>query len=250
MQFIPAHSTNYTADNRGSDKIRYLVIHYTGNCGDTAKANCLYFQGANRHASAHYFVDEGGVWQSVADKDRAWHCGSETGQYFHLHCRNASSIGIEVCMLDKCGQVRQGSIRQAVQLAQKLMKQYHIPPANVVRHYDVTHKICPAPMVNDPALWKAFQNALSSKEEKNVTQEQFNQMMDNWLKQSNPLYDRIENVPNYLQEDTSILIKCGALRGEEGHLNIRHEQLRAMIVAKRYADMMFQKLEGADGGSN
>ena len=153
-------------------------------------------------------------------------------------------------MLDKCGQVRQGSIRQAVQLAQKLMKQYHIPPANVVRHYDVTHKICPAPMVNDPALWKAFQNALSSKEEKNVTQEQFNQMMDNWLKQSNPLYDRIENVPNYLQEDTSILIKCGALRGEEGHLNIRHEQLRAMSVAKRYADMMFQKLEGADGGSN
>ena len=160
MQFIPAHSTNYTADNRGSDKFRYLVIHYTGNCGDTAKANCLYFQGANRHASAHYFVDEGGVWQSVADKDRAWHCGSETGQYFHLHCRNASSIGIEVCMLDKCGQVRQGSIRQAVQLAQKLRKQYHIPPANVVRHYDVTQKNSPAPMVNEPALWKAFQNTI------------------------------------------------------------------------------------------
>ncbi len=238
IPFIPAHSSNYATENRGRDQIRYLVIHYTGNCGDTAKGNCLYFQGANRHASAHYFVDENGVWQSVEDKNRAWHCGSETGKYFHPSCRNANSIGIEVCMLDKSGQVRQDSIRQAEQLARTLMQKYGIPPAQVVRHYDVTHKICPAPMVNDPALWNAFREALSHKEDDSMTQEQFDQKLENWLSRYDPLYQRIEDIPEYLREEARSLIKQNALRGEEGQLNIRRGQLRTMIVAKRYVDAL------------
>ena len=59
-----------------------------------------------------------------------------------------------VCMLDKQGRVRQGSIDQAAGLVRELMAHYGIPADRVVRHYDVTHKLCPAPMVSDPALWE------------------------------------------------------------------------------------------------
>ena len=141
-------------------------------------------------------------------------------------------------MLDKSGQVRQDSIRQAEQLARTLMQKYGIPPAQVVRHYDVTHKSCPAPMVNDPALWNAFREALSHKEDDTMTQDQFNQFLNNWLTKTDPLYQRIEDMPEYLRAEARSLIEQNALRGEDGQLNIRHSQLRTMIVAKRYADAL------------
>lgn len=40
-----------------SREVKYIVIHYTGNSKDTAKANANYFAGGSRGASAHYFVD-------------------------------------------------------------------------------------------------------------------------------------------------------------------------------------------------
>lgn len=45
---------NYSSGNSGR---KYIVIHYTGNTTDTAKANANYFRSVNRGASAHYFVD-------------------------------------------------------------------------------------------------------------------------------------------------------------------------------------------------
>ena len=69
-----ADRSNYTA--MGSRPIKYIVIHYTANDGDTAQGNCNYFRGANRNASAHYFVDGQEVWRSVRDGDKAWHCGA------------------------------------------------------------------------------------------------------------------------------------------------------------------------------
>ena len=35
--------------------------------------------------------------QSVREEDTAWHCGRSDGKYKHPACRNANSIGIEMC---------------------------------------------------------------------------------------------------------------------------------------------------------
>ena len=56
------------------NNIRYIVIHYVGATG-TAKNNVDYFYGGDRQASAHYFVDDGSIWQSVEDFNGAWHVG-------------------------------------------------------------------------------------------------------------------------------------------------------------------------------
>ena len=96
IAFKQAHSGNYRRAARGKEDIRYLVIHFTANDGDTAKNNADYFARAEISTSAHYFVDENEVWQSVRDADIAWHCGTR-GVYFHPYCRNANSIGIELC---------------------------------------------------------------------------------------------------------------------------------------------------------
>ena len=60
---IPASKETY--DRLGGRDVAFVVLHYTGNVSDTAEANCKYFAGGDREASAHYFVDEDSIYQSV-----------------------------------------------------------------------------------------------------------------------------------------------------------------------------------------
>ena len=74
-----------------------LVLHYTGS-GSSSKgaalANCQYFGRANRNASAHYFVDDGSIYEYADPKKwYTWHCGDGHGKY---GITNANSIGIGV----------------------------------------------------------------------------------------------------------------------------------------------------------
>ena len=50
-------------NHSGVNNIQYIVIHYTGNRGDTAKNNADYFYGGDRQASAHYVVDDNSIYK-------------------------------------------------------------------------------------------------------------------------------------------------------------------------------------------
>lgn len=159
----PCKQSNYRKGRR--DKIKYIVIHYVGATG-SALDNVKYYGSANVGASAHYYVghasENGAVYQSVAPENCAWHCGSETGRYYHP-CRNDSAIGIEMC----CHKADNGTwyfdditVEKTIELTKWLMREYNISIDNVIRHYDVTHKTCPAPFVDNPAKWEEFKNAI------------------------------------------------------------------------------------------
>ena len=162
MNFKQANGANF-AHGR-TQPIQFLVIHYTANNGDTVQNNLDYFAGNAVGASAHYFVDENGYGQSVKDADTAWHCGASS--YRHPTCRNANSIGIELCSKkDSRGNYyfMDQTVYNAAALARQLMQTYGIDRAHVLRHYDVTGKRCPAPMVDNPTLWENFLNLLEDK---------------------------------------------------------------------------------------
>lgn len=167
-------SINYRKEYKKNNK--YIVIHYVGATGG-AEANCKYFKSTYRGASAHYFVGhQGEVWQSVEDKHTAWHCGAS--RYVHPYCRNSNSIGIELCCYkDKSGKwyFTDATVKAAIELTKELMKKYNIPASNVLRHYDVTAKICPEPYVRDKAEWIRFKNSLltpgASKSNEDVARE-------------------------------------------------------------------------------
>lgn len=175
MKFIQANSKNYKVGRTSS--IKYLVIHFTANDGDTAEGNCNYFKNSEPISSAHYFVDEKEICQSVKESDTAYHCGAKT--YTHDNCRNGNSIGIELCSryngnlkTDKDKNTvdfakyyfKQETIDNAVNLTWELMQKYNISTENVLRHYDVTGKTCPAPFVITPLLWDNFINKLKIRE--------------------------------------------------------------------------------------
>lgn len=163
--------TPYNHSAGDVSRIKYIVIHYVGALGG-AKANCQYYASGNIGASAHYYIDfDGSVWQSVEDKDIAWHCGTKSG-YKHANCRNSNSLGIELCVRNQGNQAsdshdwyfEQSTVDAAIVLTQELMKKYAVPPDQVLRHYDVTGKICPNPYVYNHTIhtWDAFKLAIKT----------------------------------------------------------------------------------------
>lgn len=161
---IQCNAGNYTAMNNRN--VAYIVMHYTGNSKDTAKANANYFTGTGRNASAHFFVDDKEIYQSVAIKNKAWHCGT-SGTYYHNECRNTCSIGIEMCCTAGNYKISEKTKENAAQLCAHLCRITGITADGVekyvVRHYDVTHKNCPAQMAGSGnAEWAAFKNRVKS----------------------------------------------------------------------------------------
>lgn len=155
---INRNITNRNRTIRDGRKIEYIVIHYVGAVS-TAKNNTIYFKDAYRGVSAHYFVDDNSIWQCVEEKDRAWHCGAAI---YYNKARNDNSIGIEMCCYMNNGKldISDKTIANAIELVKDVMKRYNIPVENVVRHYDVTHKKCPAPFVDDVSRWEDFKSKL------------------------------------------------------------------------------------------
>lgn len=166
-----AHRNNY-GSARNLDKIKYIVIHYTGNDGDHDESNANYFN-AYRGVSAHYFVDDDSITQSVPDGNVAWavggskwnDCPQTGGGKWYGKCTNNNSISIELCDTVRDGKsgFTEKTLQNAADLAKLLMKKYNISIENVIRHFDVNGKHCPAPMMNSK-VWAAFKARLEDDE--------------------------------------------------------------------------------------
>lgn len=162
---ILSNRNNY-GSNRSTSCIDYIVIHYTANNGDTAVNNGNFFKNNNIGDSAHFFVDSNVVVNSVPINYEAWHCGYDPGgRYYHPACRNWNSIGIELCDDNPSGSIYPSAktIANAVALTKELMKKYNVPASHVVRHYDVTHKLCPAYWSGSEKKNKLWQTEFKSK---------------------------------------------------------------------------------------
>ena len=225
MEFVSCDPSNYRAGR--TQPVRYIVMHYTANNGDTAKNNCDYYHRVGGlQASAHYFVDEHGAMQSVREGDTAWHCGARA--YWHPECRNANSIGIEMCSrkrADGSYYILPETVANAATLAKDIMQRYGIDTDHVLRHYDVTGKRCPMPWVDDPAQWTAFLAMLTlgrTNEEED----------ENMVK-----YKTIDDVPEWYRSEVQELMDAGALKGTgNGAIDISEDVVRGAIIGMRYAE--------------
>ena len=209
---------------RQTNRIEYIVIHYTANKGDSALNNTKYFANYTVEASAHYFVDEIGVYTSVPVADTAWHCGgkklSGDGASKYGKCTNSNSIGIEMCLLDKSGNIRDKVVKNTIELTKWLMVEYDIPAENVIRHWDVTNKACPKHFIgNNNALWNDFkQRLIQNGEEKG----------DDIV-----IYNTINEVPEYARPTIQKICDKGFLKGNEKGLGLSVDMTRILVILDR-----------------
>lgn len=148
-----ANKSNY-GNARSTANIRYIVIHYTGNDGDSDESNGRFFRDNVVESSAHYFVDDDSITQTVPDNYSAWavggkkytSCSRTGGGKYHKICTNSNSISIEICDPVRDGKIAPSAktVENVITLTKHLMKKYRIPASNVIRHFDVTGKLCPS----------------------------------------------------------------------------------------------------------
>ena len=175
--------------SRSASEIQYLILHYTGNDGDTAANNAVYFKNNIVKASAHYFVDDTYVYRSVPDLTIAWSVGGTRyadirttgGGTMYGIITNRNSLSVELCgtLGDGSRRPSETTLKNAAALCRKLMDRYQIPLSRVYRHFDVTGKHCPAYWM-DEAAWQTFKARLKSSSP-HTQNDCFQQLMGHWL---------------------------------------------------------------------
>jgi N-acetylmuramoyl-L-alanine amidase CwlA len=170
--------TNRNRPFRDLTKLKGIVIHYTANFskGANADAHRKYTgrdlttkSGSPLKVSAHYFVDDKKIIHCVPDKEVAYHCGAGPGLPYTAFANtlregkstNDFLIGIEMCVnVDADGDI---TYQNTVDLTASLLMKYNLKVEDIYRHYDITHKVCPKMMVDDPSLWIQFKNDVYAK---------------------------------------------------------------------------------------
>lgn len=213
-----ANRSNYGGKRNIAD-IKYIVIHYTANDGDTDEGNGNYFANNIVGASAHYFVDDDSITRSVPDDYIAWAVGGSKYKYtkggtFYGKCTNANSISIELCDTKKNGvyDFTEATMKNAADLVKLLMKKYNVPVEKVIRHYDVTGKVCPKPFVDDEKAWKEFKERL----------------VDNMEKR----YNKISELPTWAKPTIQKLINEGKI-ADGNKLDMSEDMLRVLVIINR-----------------
>lgn len=156
-----------------SRPIRYIAIHYTAGSSSrrgAALQNRDVF--LRRSASADFVVDDEQIVQVNPDLRNyyCWAVGDKLNPYsggglLYGKATNRNTISIEICSNLQRGTTAavpnhagwsftEKAIALTVRLVRRLMQQYGIPKERVVRHYDISGKVCPGiPGWNDAVLY-------------------------------------------------------------------------------------------------
>ncbi len=153
-QIIRMHNTARTGT--GLDGVKNIVIHYVGNPGTTAQNNRDYFDKPSTEVSSHFLVGlDGEVIQCVP----LWEKSAAS------NWRNSDTVSVEVCHPDESGKFSDVTYKSVVKLTAWLLKETGLDENAVIRHYDITEKLCPLYYVKNEGAWKQLKkdigNALS-----------------------------------------------------------------------------------------
>lgn len=141
----------YSRPGISIEEIHGIVIHYTANPGSSAQDNRDYFNGLKdsheTSASSNFVIGlKGEIIQCVPTWEVAYASND----------RNGDTISIECCHPDESGKFTDETYQSLVQLTAWLCAKYNLTSEQVIRHYDVTGKICPKYFVEDESAWAEF----------------------------------------------------------------------------------------------
>lgn len=144
---------------RRTTKPEWIIVHYTGCIAPPAMICDSMAYRQKDPASTHYIILGQEIVHCVDEtKYYAWHCAT-ADKMVYCGATNRNSIGVDLvpCKLiaksyramDKDWYFDSQTMRTAAALIRELMTKFDIDIDHVVRHYDVTHKMCPRPLVGD-----------------------------------------------------------------------------------------------------
>lgn len=164
--------------------IKYIAIHYTAG-GSSAAGRAIGMKSSwekTKRASADFGVDDRDMVQFNPDPAnyRCWSVGDKKNPYsnggqLYGKATNSNTISIEICSNLKAGYsahaanhegwyYTDAALANAVKLVKILMRKFNIPIERIVRHYDISGKVCPGIVgYNDSTIYTADGKATMKK---------------------------------------------------------------------------------------
>lgn len=159
----------YSRPQRKLENVTKIAVHYVGNPGSSAEGNRNYFeslkvgksyttkngQKAYLYASSHYIIGlKGEIMQCIPEEEWAY-CTNAANKY---------SISIECCHPASDGKFTNETYNSLVELCADLCIRYELNPlTDLIRHYEITKKICPKWFVDNPKEWDLFKLKVKEK---------------------------------------------------------------------------------------
>ena len=148
----------YSRPGTTIDHVNGIVVHYTANPGSTAQDNRDYFNGLKdsheTSASSNFVIGlEGEIIQCIPTWEMAYASNS----------RNIDTVSIECCHPDETGIFNKKTYQSMVDLCAWLCLKFDLDENDVIRHYDVTGKICPKYFVENEDAWRKFKSDIGTK---------------------------------------------------------------------------------------
>ena len=141
----------YSRPGTKLEKVKGVVIHYTGNPGTTAMQNRNYFEGLaekkDTKASSHFIIGLSGEIIQCVPLGEVAYASNE---------RNWDTISIECCINNDAGKFTEKTYDALVHLTAWLVGEYDLKIEDILRHYDVTGKECPKYFVEHESAWEDF----------------------------------------------------------------------------------------------
>lgn len=139
-------------------KVKGIVVHYVSNPKSTAKENRDYFENLKdthtTKASSHYVIGlEGEIIQCIPLSEISYASND----------RNSDTISIECCHENADGKFNKKTYASLLQLTAWLCDSYGLDSTDVIRHYDVTGKMCPLYYVKHEKAWEDFLKKIQKK---------------------------------------------------------------------------------------
>jgi len=142
--------------------IKYIAVHYTaGGTSKPGTAMATRNVFLKRNASADFVVDDATIVQINPDlkNNYCWSVGDKKNQYskggrLYGIATNKNTISIEMCSTLKSGWAGHAAnhegwyitdkvVENTIKLVKYLMKKFNVSKDKVVRHYDISGKLCP-----------------------------------------------------------------------------------------------------------
>ncbi len=146
-EIIMVHSSARTGKHLSD--IKNIVIHYVGNPNTSAMDNRNYFNKLTTTVSSHFIVGlDGEIIQCLP----LWEKSAASNN------RNFNTISIEVCHPDETGKFNTKTYNSLIKLCSWLCEEFDMEADDLIRHHDVTGKLCPKYYVENSDAWKELKS--------------------------------------------------------------------------------------------
>jgi putative N-acetylmuramoyl-L-alanine amidase len=224
-----------------------IAVHYVGNAGSSAKGNRNYFASGKVYASSHYIIGLEGEILRLIPEDEISYCTNQANSY---------TISIECCHPDNTGKFNSKTLQSLIELCADICKRHGFNPlTDIIRHYDVTKKCCPAWWSpnglnkNANADFKAFKQSVkdkmsgkTTKEENDMTEAEVrkiatqvaNDLIYKYVtSKEEKVYYKLDEVPDWGKSTVKKLIDKGILKGTDKGLELTSDLLRQLVINDR-----------------